>query len=295
MIGSFTAFGDTLVYRMTGKGSPVLFIAGGGGDGDLFLPLADRLSSEYKVIVYDRRANAGSTINHPDCFSLHQQAEDAMAILDQAGEPAALIIGNSSGAVIGLEILRLFPERVRGLIAHEPPLAKEHPQKDKWIGFFRKCYDLSFGPGGPPLAASRFFFGIEVPAIPMIRAQLKAERYLKKNHISKEKKVTSRQASEYLIRQELLPVVLYEADHDCLRRERDKAVLAVGTYAKENGTFLYEAASQLSKKTGIPCESVPGHHGSFMDEPEQWAERVRQIIHKYFTQETSETGKEAGG
>lgn len=110
-MGSFTALGDTLVYRMTGKGSPVLFIAGGGGDCDLFLPLADRLSSEYKVIVYDRRANAGSTINHPDCFSLHQQAEDAMAILDQAGEPAALIIGNSSGAVIGLEILRLFPER----------------------------------------------------------------------------------------------------------------------------------------------------------------------------------------
>ena len=137
MIGSITAFGDTLVYRVVGKGSPVLFIAGGGGDGDLFLPLADRLSSEYKVIVYDRRSNAGSTINHPDLFSLQQQAEDAMAILDQAGEPAALIIGNSSGAVIGLEILRLFPERVRGLIAHEPPLAKEHPQKDKWIGFFR--------------------------------------------------------------------------------------------------------------------------------------------------------------
>ena len=294
-MGSITVLGDTLVYRVMGKGSPVLFIAGGGGDGDLFLPLADRLSSEYKVIVYDRRANAGSTINHPDCFSLQQQAEDAVAILDQAGVSEAIIIGNSSGAVIGLEILRQFPVRVRGLIAHEPPLAKEHPQKDIWIGFFRKCYDLSFGPGGPPLAASRFLFGIEVPAIQMIRAQLKAEIYLKQNHISKEKKVTSRQASEYLIRQELLPVVLYEADHDCLRKERDKAVLAVGTYAKENGTFLYEAAAHLSKKTGIPCESVPGHHGSFMDEPEQWADRVKQIIHKYFTKDTAKIRKEAGG
>ena len=283
MTGSVYFEGDTLVYRVMGSGIPVLFIAGGGGDGDLFLPLADKLTGEYKTIVYDRRANAGSSSHHPDAFSLEQQAKDAMAILDEAGESSAVIIGNSSGAVIAMEILRLFPDRVKGLIAHEPPAAKEHPEKDQWLSFFKKCHDMSYGFGGPSLAAARFFFGIQVPAIPMIMAQLKAEKYLKQNHISKEKRVTSKQASEYLIRQELLPVVGYEADYDSLRKERNKAVFAVGTYAKENNTFLYGIAEKLSEMTGIPCETVPGHHGSFMDAPEQWADRIRQIIQKYFS------------
>lgn len=45
-------------------------IPGGGGDGDSFLPLADALSDKFKVITYDRRANARSTANNPDSFSI---------------------------------------------------------------------------------------------------------------------------------------------------------------------------------------------------------------------------------
>lgn len=159
--GFLAVDGDVLAYRVTGDGAPLLLIAGGGGDGDLFLPLADQLSPAYKVITYDRRANAGSTIHHPDEFSIAQQAKDAAAILDQIGESSAFIFGNSSGAVIAIEMLRLFPERVNGAIVHEPPIVGVHPQKDVWLTFFQKCYAASFKPGGAAMAAARFLFGIE--------------------------------------------------------------------------------------------------------------------------------------
>lgn len=280
--GSFTIGGDTLVYRVTGKGAPLLLIAGGGGDGDLFLPLADKLFSQYKVITYDRRANASSTMNHPDQFSLKQQAEDAVALLQEVGESSAYILGNSSGAVIAMEILKRFPDHVKGVIAHEPPIAKAHPEKDKWLDFFEKCYAASFKPGGASMAATKFLFGIEVPVVQMVRAQLSAESYLKKNRIGKERMVSSKQASKYLIQQELLPVVRYDVDVGTLKNERAKIVFAVGEYAERRHTFLYQVAARLSELSGAPCAVVPGHHGSFMDDPEHWAEAVEKIILNHF-------------
>ncbi|MFR3792579.1 MAG: alpha/beta fold hydrolase [Blautia massiliensis (ex Durand et al. 2017)] len=280
--GAVEIEGDTLRYTVTGSGAPLLCIAGGGGDGDLFLPLADALAPDYKVITYDRRANAGSTMHHPDVFSLAQQARDAAAVLRAVGEPSACILGNSSGAVIALEFLRLFPEKVTGLIVHEPPVAKAHPDREKWLAFFQKCYDASFRPGGASLAATKFLFGIEVPALQMIRAQLRAERYLKQHGVPKKQTVPAQQASRYLIRQELLPVVRYDVDYDSLARAGGKAVFAVGEYAKAHGTFLYRAAEQLSARSGLPCVTVPGHHGSFMDDAPAWADRIRAITADYF-------------
>lgn len=281
-IESIVVDDDTLVYRVTGDGPALLCIAGGGGDGDLFLPLADELASAYKVITYDRRSNAGSTINHPDEFSIRQQAKDAIAILNEVGVSSAYMLGNSSGAVIALEILRLFPDRVEGIIAHEPPIAKAHPQKDAWLAFFEKCHEASYKPGGASMAAAKFLFGIEVPAMQLIKAQLKAEKYLKSQHIKKELKVPSKQASKYLIQQELLPLVSYEPDRNSLESHTGKLVLAVGDYAKSNNTFLYQIVEQLSESAGIPYLIFPGHHGSYMDDAENWAKAVDRTIKEYF-------------
>lgn len=239
--------GDYLAYRVTGEGTPLLCIAGGGGNGDFFLPLADQMSSNYKVITYDRRANAGSTINSPNKFSIEQQAKDAVAILDDTDVDSAYILGNSSGAVIALEVLKKFPNRVKGVIVHEPPLAKVHPQSDKWLVFFKKCYDASFKFGGTSIAVTKFLFGIEVPIMQLIKAQFEAERYLKINNVEKQIKVPTKLASKYLIQQELLPITTYEIDEYSIKKNLNKVVLAVGDYAKNNDTFLYQIVESIKK------------------------------------------------
>lgn len=269
---------DTLVYRITGKGTPLLLIAGGGGDGDLYLPLADALADSFKVITYDRRANAKSTMHSPDTFDLAQQARDAVAVLEAAGETGALVFGNSSGAVIALEMARLYPEHVWGVIAHEPPIAGLHPDSAKWQEFFKDCYDSSFRWGGPSMAASKFLFGIQVPPAQMIAAQMAAMKHLRGEPKEPNMpRIPSKLASKYLIEQELLPVTNYEPDFDDIRASKQKYVIAVGSYAIQHDTFLFQIAKRFAEKIGVHYIEVPGHHGSFMDMPDEWAKSMRKI------------------
>lgn len=128
--------GDELYYEVRGTGQPLLMIAGGGGDGWWYSPVADILADEYKVITYDRRGNARSTMNVPQNFEISQQSRDAVAVRNAAGEQSAFVFGNSSGAVIALDIVKTQPQAVRAVVAHEPPFACVHPKAKKWQRFF---------------------------------------------------------------------------------------------------------------------------------------------------------------
>lgn len=276
--GSVQTEGDTLLYKITGQGTPLLLIAGGGGAGDLYLPLADALARTCKVITYDRRANAGSTMNFPETFDLAQQARDVLAVLQASGESSAFVFGNSSGAVIALEFARLYPEACRGVIAHEPPLAALHPDKEKWLAFFESCYNTAFRPGGPSLAATRFLFGIQVPVFSLIRAQMKAMQYGKDEPKPAAGKILSQAATRYLIKQELLPVTHYLPDISHIRQNKERYLIAVGRYALQHQTFLFGAADGLCSRIGTAYRPVSGHHGSFMDNASVWAGEMQAML-----------------
>jgi hypothetical protein len=87
--GCATTEGDELYYEARGQGQPLLMIPGGGGDGGSYSLVAKILSREYRVIAYDRRANARSTMNDPQNFEVSQQSRDAVAVLRAAGETSA--------------------------------------------------------------------------------------------------------------------------------------------------------------------------------------------------------------
>ncbi|PEJ47730.1 hypothetical protein CN692_24565 [Bacillus sp. AFS002410] len=91
--GKIVTEGDELFYKVTGNGVPLILIPGGGGDGDTFLPLADAMSNQFKVITFDRRANARSTANNTENFSVAQQSRDVLAVIGAVGEESALFLG----------------------------------------------------------------------------------------------------------------------------------------------------------------------------------------------------------
>ena len=131
---------DDLYYEVRGHGRPLLMIPPAGGDGWAFAHVAEILADEYKVITYDRRANARSTNNTPQNFEISQQSRDATAVLRAAGEESAVVFGNSSGALIALDMARTQRHAVQAVVAHEPPLARLHPQAHKWQRFFANVY-----------------------------------------------------------------------------------------------------------------------------------------------------------
>jgi pimeloyl-ACP methyl ester carboxylesterase len=160
--GRVATEGDELYYEVRGQGKPLLLIAPGGGDGWQYSYIAEILADEYKVITYDRRANSRSTMNFPQNFEISQQSRDAVAVLQAVGETSAFVFGNSSGAVIALDMATTQPQIVHAIVAHEAPIPRLLPNAKKWQRFFAGVYLTAFR-FGSSWGALRFMLGAELP------------------------------------------------------------------------------------------------------------------------------------
>ena len=274
--GRVTTEGDELYYEVRGQGQPLLMIPPAGGDGWQYSYVADILADEYKVITYDRRANARSTMNFPQNFEISQQSRDAVAVLNAVGETTAFVIGNSSGAVIALDMAKTQPQAIRAVIVHEAPVARVHPQHRKWQRFFAKVYLTAFR-FGSSLAALRFMLGVQLPVRKLIKATSDVNTHREQ---SSERYISSKDATDFLVKQELLPVTNYQPDVELIKKNGVKVFIAIGTWALEKKTWYAQADQILAKQLGCELVTFPGHHGSFMDMPVEWATTLRSVLHK---------------
>jgi len=97
-----------------GTGPRALLIHGSAADHTTWsIQLAGPLMQSLSLIAYDRRADAPSVEAH---------ADDAISVLGDDRTPA-LVIGSSFGSVIALDAVRRYPERFRGAVLIEPPMA----------------------------------------------------------------------------------------------------------------------------------------------------------------------------
>ena len=271
-----TTEGDDLYYEVRGQGLPLLMIAPGGGDGWQYSYVADILADEYKVITYDRRANARSTMNDPQNFEISQQSRDAVAVLHAAGETSAFVFGNSSAAVIALDMAKTQSQAVRAIVVHEAPLARIHPKAVKWQRFFAGVYLTAFR-FGSSLASLQFFFGVQLPVRQMIKATGPANTHKQQ---SKEPYIGARDAADFLVKQELLPVTNYLPDFEKIKQNGVKVFIAVSQYGLGRKAWYAQVAQIMAEKLGCERVTFPGHHGSFMDMPVEWAATLRSVLHK---------------
>lgn len=110
--------GIRMFYAVFGQGSPVLLLHGGLANsnywGDI-IPILVR--HHFEVIVADSRGHGRSTRTAAP-FSYELMAADTLALLDRLKLRRVDLIGWSDGAIIGLEIARHHPERLRHLFAY---------------------------------------------------------------------------------------------------------------------------------------------------------------------------------
>lgn len=278
--GIVSTEGDELYYKVRGTGKPILFIAPGGGNGDDYVPVANILSDSYQVITYDRRANARSTRHFPDEFSVRQQSSDAVAILNELGISKALVIGNSSGAVIALDMATAFPEHVHGAVIHEAPIPSVLPDAGKWREFFVSCKQLALEKG-TSAGAKKFFFGVELPSYALIWATMKARVFGKKDSPGNEPlRISSANASDVLLLNELLPVTGYVPDFETAKAGGVKLIIGCSRYGLKRNAWYTRAARIMAEKLSAEMVEFPGHHGSFMDNPVAWSKVIREIARK---------------
>jgi pimeloyl-ACP methyl ester carboxylesterase len=117
--------GATLSYDAAGSGPLLLLIPGGAMDSGPFAGLQAELADRYTVVRYDARGIGASRFTgDPAPITVAGQAADALALIDALSPDAPVqVFGSSGGALTGLELVTRHPDRVRRLVAHEPPLA----------------------------------------------------------------------------------------------------------------------------------------------------------------------------
>lgn len=114
--------GARLYYELYGSGPVLLMIPGGPTDTGIFAAVAGVLADRYTVVPYDPRGNSRSTLDGTaEDQRMDHHGDDAAAPLAALGSEPAYVFGSSGGAQIGLNLAARHPERVRILIAHEPP------------------------------------------------------------------------------------------------------------------------------------------------------------------------------
>lgn len=111
------ANGCRIAYEEQGEGTPVVFIHGTGTYRSIYGEVADALGDGYRSIRYDRRG-FGATGGRSVRWSQH--AQDAAALIQTVVGGPAMVIGNSAGGVIALQLADQRPDLVRALVLAEP-------------------------------------------------------------------------------------------------------------------------------------------------------------------------------
>ncbi|MGW5193746.1 alpha/beta fold hydrolase [Kribbella sp. NPDC004138] len=262
--------GATLHYEVTGSGPVLLLIAGGGTDAGVFSGMVGQLAAEYTVVTYDPRGNSRSRSDGDATDeSVEQSAADALALLDAvAGHEPAYVFGTSSGAITGLELITRHPERVRMLVAHEPPCTEVLPDAADARAFFEDVYETYREDG---LTAADVVFmmgtGMDDDAMPPMEDLLPEYRELAE-------RMQANAATFY--EHKLLPFTRYLPDLDALKRVADRVVPAAGleSFAHLPGRPIEVVAEHL----GWPVVMFPGGHGGYASHPAPFATHLAHLL-----------------
>lgn len=264
--GYVTTEGDTLFYEVRGQGEPLLMISGGGGDAEFYSYVADILSDEYQVITYDRRGNSRSTRNEPINFEVSREARDAVAVLRAVGHESAYVFGNSSGAIFALEMARSHAQAIKAVVVHEPPTVRVLPDSRKWQKFFANVYRMAFK-YGEQLAIFKFNFSLSIP--------FSAFKSVPKGF---QKRVSKFKNNSYFLMHEMLPVANYMPDIEKIKENEVKIIMAAGSITLAKGSYYGRSAPILAQMLGCKMVLFPGHHISYLDMSQEWAETLRKVL-----------------
>jgi pimeloyl-ACP methyl ester carboxylesterase len=91
-----------------GSGPLLVYIAGMDGTGELFYKQAPALARSYRVATFRQREHGR--------FTYDDLTEDVAAIIRNAGESRATIVGESFGGTIAMQFAIRFPEMVERLV-----------------------------------------------------------------------------------------------------------------------------------------------------------------------------------
>ena len=273
--------GATLTYdvHQVESPAPVLFMIGSpmgaGGFGTLAGLFTDRT-----VVTYDPRGVERSTKADPASQSTPEQhADDVHRIITELGVGPVDLFASSGGAVNALALVAKYPDDVRTLVAHEPPLAAILPDRESALAACRAISDTyqrdGFGAG------MALFIGIvshQGPIGPDYLSQPAPDPAMFGLPTEDDGDRT-----DILLGQNIMTCTHYEPDFEALRAAPTRIVLAAGV--ESEGQLACRGALAAAERLGSDAVRFPSDHGGFFGgeygqagDPDAFAAKLREVL-----------------
>jgi pimeloyl-ACP methyl ester carboxylesterase len=256
-----------------GAGHPVLLLVGAPMGAAGFAALAEEFADR-TVVTYDPRGTERSqrTDGQPPGSTPDEHAEDLRALIQALDTGPADVFGSSGGAVNALALVASHPGLVHTLVAHEPPVGQELPDREPVLAAFasiREMYQRSgFGPAMAAFIALASHAGPIPPGFPGQPGPDPAAFGLPAQDDGSR--------DDPLLGLHMTACGGYPIDAGALRAAPTRIVLGVGT---ESGQMLAgRAAVAVAERLGTAPVTFPGGHDGFLSDPGAFAGVLRTAL-----------------
>ncbi|MBO3095384.1 alpha/beta fold hydrolase [Cellulomonas dongxiuzhuiae] len=275
--------GATIAYDVRGPlpavdGRPPLVLIGQPMDATGFGTLASHFTDR-TVVTYDPRGIGRST--RDDGRTDHDpavQAQDLHALVTGLDAGPVDLFGSSGGAVTALAWVTAYPQDVRTLVAHEPPLINVLPDADEARAASARvdaAYQAhGWGTGMAAFIALTSWQG-PFPADFLTELPDPARFGLPPQDDGTR--------NDPLLSGASAPVTAYVPDVEALRAVPTSVVLAAGI--ESEGVITWRTTHALADLLGTQVAVFPSNHGGFLGDeygmpgqPEAFAARLREVL-----------------
>ena len=112
--------GTKIHFKDAGKGRPFILIHGFGASMDTWRYLEGALKSEYRLVFLDLKGHGYSDRSRDGRYSLENQAEIVLGLMEHLRLSEAVLVGHSLGSTIALLVAlkaqKISPDKVSGIV-----------------------------------------------------------------------------------------------------------------------------------------------------------------------------------
>ena len=261
-----------LYYTKRGEGPMLLILQGGAGSAEGSEALAEALADRFTVVTYDRRGLSRSKTVHEGC-EISTHAADAARLITTLSPEPVFVIGNSMGALIGLELTVRHPDLVRLAVVHEPPVYRllKGEEQEEALRSHAEVHDAYQRDG---LAAAMKLMiarsGVDInDREPDVHspATLQPDSQSVAQHFGD---------LQYLLTWDLPAANRYKPDLAALRAAKAKIIPAIGMNSK--GIAASRCTMALAQVLNAAVIEFPGGHTGYVLRPKAFAERLAELL-----------------
>jgi pimeloyl-ACP methyl ester carboxylesterase len=274
--------GATLTYDVRPGDSPdvtPLFLTASpmaaAGFGTLAGHFTDRT-----VITYDPRGSERSQLTEPTTPPTPEQhADDMHEIIQELGGGPVDLFASSGGAVNALALVARYPNDVRTLVAHEPPLPTLLPDREAALAAARVVNE-TYRRGGWGAGMAHFI------AVVSHRGEFTADFAQQPAPDPATFGLPTEDdgsRTDPLLGLALVGSIGYEPDLEALRAAPTRIVMAAGV--ESEGEMANRGAFAVAERVGSQPVLFPSDHGGFlggeygqMGEPDAFAAKLREVL-----------------